>query len=299
MRKQKVTKKWIKMTESILCTTAILSGCFATVSASEIDSVVDYSTMPEYSAYEEIIGDTAATHDGNGSYALYDIDQDGTKELIISFGESNADWVNYIYTLEDGTPQSIGSFYSPVLLYVADDNNGIYSVYGHMGYQKVERIMKQDKQIAIETVMEGDVGDEEYYSNESPIIQSSFPGYEIPSNEQTESSNSYTTTGDLFDRYGGYYTNPDTYRIMKICETNSYYSSYDAVLEVSKCERMSPDAGGVTIYGLEQTSENTAKVIYERKGSVSECGTMTFYDGGVDIYWSSNEINETYVVGMP
>ena len=132
--------------------------------------------MPEYSSYAEVIEDTAATYDKNGNYALYDIDQDGTKELIISFGESDADWTNYVYTLENGMPQSIGNFSNPVLLYTADDNNGIYCVYGHMGYQKVDRITKQDNQILIETVMEGDVGNGEYYSNDSPIIQSSFQG---------------------------------------------------------------------------------------------------------------------------
>lgn len=416
MKEQRGKRKWIKMAESILCTTATLTCCFVTVSAAEANSAVDYSTMPEYSSYAEVIGDTAATHDGNGNYALYDIDQDGTKELIISFGESDADWTNYVYTLENGTPESIGNFYSPVLLYVAEDNNGIYSVYGHMGYQKVDRITKQDKQILIETVMEGDVGSGDYYSNESPIIQSAFPGYGmsqeneedslsglpnyivdfsgtskadgylfpdssnymfqgyseqyqawmyqygineiyarhgyifqtpevaalfaektwyipdesfdesclseierynidflstclstnggdggygIPSNEQSEPSNSYANTGDLFDRYGGYYTNPDTYRIIKVYKADSSYSSYDGILEVSKRERVSPDAGGVTTYGLEQISEDTVKVIYDRKGSVSECGTMTFYDGGANICWSENGTNEKYVVGMP
>lgn len=41
------------------------------------------------------------------------------------------------------------------------------------------------------------------------------------------------------------------------------------------------------------------KIISDRKGTVLECGTMTFYDGGVNIYWSNNGTNETYVVGMP
>lgn len=186
MKEQRGKRKWIKMAESILCTTATLTCCFVTVSAAETNSAVDYSAMPEYSSYAEVIGDTAATHDGNGNYALYDIDQDGAKELIISFGESDADWTNYVYTLENGKPESIGNFYSPVLLYVADDNNGIYSVYGHMGYQKVDRITKQDKQILIETVMEGDVGDGDYYSNGLPIIQSSFPGYGVDQ-DNTES----------------------------------------------------------------------------------------------------------------
>lgn len=412
----------MKTAETVLGMVGILTCCLVTVSATEIDSSVNYSSMPEYSSYTEVIGDTAVVHDGNGNYSLYDIDQDGTRELILSFGESNADWTNYVYTLENGVPVSIGNFYSPVLLYGADDNNGIYSVYGHMGYQKVDRITKQGKQIQIETVTEGDVGSGDYYSNESPIIQLPFPGYEmsqdtaesetneeerlngmpnyivdfsgtskadgylfpdssnylfqgyseqyqawmyqygineiyarhgyifqtpevaalfaektwyvqdesfdesclseierynidflstclstnggdagygIPSNEQSEPSNSYTNTGNLFDRYGGYYTNPDTYRIIKVYEADSSYSSYDGILEVSKRERVSPDEGGVSTYGLEQISEDTVKVIYDKKGTISECGTMTFYDGGANIYWSNNGTNETYVVGMP
>lgn len=415
-------RKCMKTAETVLGMVGILTCCLVTVSATEIDSSVNYSSMPEYSSYTEVIGDTAVAHDGNGNYSLYDIDQDGTRELILSFGESNADWTNYVYTLENGVPVSIGNFYSPVLLYGADDNNGIYSVYGHMGYQKVDRITKQGKQIQIETVTEGDVGSGDYYSNESPIIQLPFPGYEmsqdtaesetneeerlngmpnyivdfsgtskadgylfpdssnylfqgyseqyqawmyqygineiyarhgyifqtpevaalfaektwyvqdesfdesclseierynidflstclstnggdagygIPSNEQSEPSNSYTNTGNLFDRYGGYYTNPDTYRIIKVYEADSSYSSYDGILEVSKRERVSPDEGGVSTYGLEQISEDTVKVIYDKKGTISECGTMTFYDGGANIYWSNNGTNETYVVGMP
>lgn len=412
-------RKCMKTAETVLGMFGILTCCLATVSATETDASVDYSSMPEYSSYAEVIGDTAAAHDGNGNYALYDIDQDGTKELILSFGESDADWTNYVYTLENGAPVSIGNFYSPVLLYGADDNNGIYSVYGHMGYQKVDRITKQGEQIQVETVTEGDVGSGDYYSNESPIIQLPFPGYEmsqdkaeseanekdrlngvpnyivdfsgtskadgylfpdssnymfqgyseqyqawmyqygvneiyarhgyifqtpevaalfsektwyipdesfdesylseierynidflsmclstnggdagygIPSNEQSESSNSYENSGDLFSTYGGYYTNPDTYRIIKVSATDS---SYDGILEVSKNERVSPDAGGVMTYGLEQISEDTVKIISDRKGTVLERGTMTFYDGGATIYWSDNGTSETYVVGMP
>ena len=80
---KKTSKKRIKMMESVLCTVSVLTCCFVTVSASETDQAVDYSSMPEYSSYAEVIGDTAATHDRNGNYTLCDIDQDGTKELII------------------------------------------------------------------------------------------------------------------------------------------------------------------------------------------------------------------------
>lgn len=414
------SKLWIGILIGGLYATNVFSGY--TVYAAEGDKTTDYTSMEEYAYFESVIGDTAAAYSGSGSYALYDIDQDGTRELILSFGESNANWMNYIYTLENGTPFSIGNFYNPVMLYVAEDNNGIYSVYGHMGSQIVNRITKQDKQILIETIMEGDVGEADYYSNGSPIMLADFPGYEmshdevqvemnaeapisegtnytvdysgtsrpdgylfpdssnymfqgysdqyqawmyqygineiyarhgyifqtpevaslfsgktwytpdeyfdesylseverynidflstclsinggdggygLPSNEQSEPSASDTDTWNLFDVYGGYYTNPDTFRIIKIYATNPSYSSYDGILEMSKRERVSPDEGGVMVYELEQSSENTATIISDRKGAVLERGTMTFYDGEVHIYWSDNGTSERYVAGMP
>ena len=61
------------MMEAVLCTVSVLTCCFVTVPASETDSAVDYSSMPEYSSYAEVIEDTAATYDKNGNYALYDL----------------------------------------------------------------------------------------------------------------------------------------------------------------------------------------------------------------------------------
>ena len=46
-------------------------------------------------------------------------------------------------------------------------------------------------------------------------------GYGVPSNEQSEPSNLYENTGNLVNQYGGYYTNPDTYRIIKVYASDS------------------------------------------------------------------------------
>ena len=178
MKKKKNLIKMSVITGLLLTGSSVLGGSINVMAANP----ANYKDMTEYSSYESIINYESIKAENSSPYtdvsvALYDIDQDGTKELLISFGESDADWINYVYTLQNGTPQSIGSFYSPVLLYVADDNKGIYSVYGHMGYQKVDRITKQDEQMLIETVMEGDGGSGDYYSNEAPMIQSSFPEY--------------------------------------------------------------------------------------------------------------------------
>ena len=64
------------------------------------------------------------------SLALYDIDQDGIRELLISHGTCLADWVNDIYTLEDGKYVSyIGNVGRQGLFYTAPDGNGMYFVW--------------------------------------------------------------------------------------------------------------------------------------------------------------------------
>ena len=88
----------------------------------------NYKDMTEYAAYENVIADAGATSGDFGiSLALYDIDQDGIRELLISHGTCLADWVNDIYTLEDGKDVSyIGNVGRQGLFYTAPDGNGMY-----------------------------------------------------------------------------------------------------------------------------------------------------------------------------
>lgn len=122
-----------------------------------------------YAIYEDILFDVGASYGEYSQCALYDIDGDGVLELITSFGESDADWVNDFYTIEDGAVTMLGEYSRAVSFYAADDGNGIYAVYGNMGYQIVERITKSGNGISIEEIMQGEVEDDEYYSNEYPI----------------------------------------------------------------------------------------------------------------------------------
>lgn len=164
--------------KKLMVVIGIIAGCNALLwtgqdkpvyAADEVSEMnVDYTVMEEYASYADIIGETGYIYDNNGGYALYDLDKDGIRELIISTGECNADWINYVYTVNNGAVSSIGNFYSPVMLYEAEDGNGIYSVYGHMGYQIVNRITKQGDQITVETVMKGEA--EEYYENDKEVV---------------------------------------------------------------------------------------------------------------------------------
>ena len=79
-------------------------------------------------------------------YLVYDIDKDGTPELIVKTGTCEADYHGGIYTFQNGRAVQIGedlglghsSFYSD------PGENGIILMYGHMGYASASRISIRD-----------------------------------------------------------------------------------------------------------------------------------------------------------
>ena len=85
-----------------VCSSMIFTNNFEVMA----DNSTNYKDMSEYAKYEGVIADTQAslgpTPLMQATVALYDIDQDGTKELILSYGTCLADWTNDIYTLQDG-----------------------------------------------------------------------------------------------------------------------------------------------------------------------------------------------------
>lgn len=140
------------------------SANFANESNGNIDYLGTYSSILEeichsYDDYEYC------------EYTLYDLDGDGIKELITSEGTCNADWLNNVYTLGDGQYVTmIGQFYGSVMLYVAEDGNGLYAVSGRSEYQNIDQITKNGSQLQVETIMSGENGfEEDYYSNDNPV----------------------------------------------------------------------------------------------------------------------------------
>lgn len=130
----------------------------------QLNADVDY-----LQAYSSIVEEIWHSYDEYCEYTLFDLDQDGIKELITSQGTCDADWTNDVYTIEDGYISMIGQFYGAVMLYVAEDGNGLYAVYGHMGFQNIDQITKKGSQLQVDTIMNGDIGEEDYYSNDNPV----------------------------------------------------------------------------------------------------------------------------------
>ena len=130
MSKRKNLFKISIVTSVLLLSSIAFSGSTDVMASNPIN----YKNMPEYATYESVIADAGATEGNLGiSVALYDIDQDGIRELIISHGTCLADWVNDVYTLQDGKYVSmIGTVGDQGMFYTAPDGNGMYFVWGKL-----------------------------------------------------------------------------------------------------------------------------------------------------------------------
>ena len=132
----------------------------------ETEAALDY-----YEIYDGVLVNTRADAGLDTTYALYDIDGDGIKEMITSQGTCNADWYNVVYTTSrNGEVSMIGKFYRNVSLYVAEYGNGIYTLYGIQGYQEVNRITKSGNSISEDLISTKELQPgEEYDELEHPI----------------------------------------------------------------------------------------------------------------------------------
>lgn len=138
--------------------------------STEATTVAQASSTPaptkpvvDYTVYEEPLEQVYNDYGSSGEYALYDLNGDGIKELLISAGPDDAEWMVNVYTIENGEFSLINGFYTGASqLYEAPDGNGIYSVYSHMGYMKIDRITYNGSSANMTTVSETDNGDDEY-----------------------------------------------------------------------------------------------------------------------------------------
>lgn len=140
--------------------------------AEEGTAAVDQPMMDEPISIDDLYGtvlfDYESAYGSDCAYAIYDMDDDGAEELIVSWGTSAADWTNTVYTVDDNANVvEVGEFYGLVSLYEAENGDGIYSVYGHMGYQQVEWVTKHGNELCAETILSEET--EEYYQNDNPI----------------------------------------------------------------------------------------------------------------------------------
>lgn len=128
------------------------------------------STQADYvAAYQNLVNDVYDTYGEFCDYSLYDIDKNGTPELILLEGTCEADYYNYVYTYEDGRAVLLDKLLGSMNFYGMPDQNGMITVRGKQGYQCVDQITISGEKLVDNELFHGEVTDGEYYSNEYEI----------------------------------------------------------------------------------------------------------------------------------
>ncbi len=113
------------------------------------------------------------------TYTIYDIDKDGTPELIIRLGDNEAEYRWKFYTFENGDIIELGEYTaSHSALYGISNENGVYAHEAIQGYERLVKLEKENGKIVPEVVIaEHEV---EHFSNGDDYTQ--LPNYleEIP-----------------------------------------------------------------------------------------------------------------------
>lgn len=92
-------------------------------------------------AYQKILDDTYSKYQSsNGKYLeyhVYDVDQDGTEELIVRNGTCEADYMWYLYTYSGGKAVSVDTFAGGHSALYTCSSGGFYCMHAQMGYEEV------------------------------------------------------------------------------------------------------------------------------------------------------------------
>lgn len=139
------------------------------------------NTVNYRAAFQYILEDAYKHYGESCKYTLFDLDNDGVKELILSEGTCNADWINDVYCVNDyGLGLGIGSFARPVVLYEAPDGNGIYAVWGNQGLEEVTRITKNGSELEEELILSDSINyDENYITYPNEIMTAYANDYSL------------------------------------------------------------------------------------------------------------------------
>ncbi len=87
-------------------------------------------------------------------YFLYDLDGDGDRDMIVSHGNSNADWSNDVFENKSGKLYNIGSVPELNRWFEGDSKKGVYAVAERMGNCRVRSVYIKDGKLFQDVVYE-------------------------------------------------------------------------------------------------------------------------------------------------
>ncbi len=168
--------------------TTIVCACLILALVISLSPVRAAAEEPAWvAAYKEVLTQRAAQAfreaEGLGvnpeiGFLVYDIDKDGTPELLIKYGTCEADFRGPIYTFRNGQAFQVGEdlFLGHASFYSDPNENGIILMHGHMGYAWAERFSITDG-LEAELLYEDDLNPR---LQEDPDAEYIYPGDVIP-----------------------------------------------------------------------------------------------------------------------
>ena len=137
------------------------------------DAAVDGRSIAVRSSYRDVLDDCLWDAD---YYTIYDIDKDGTSELMVLMGHYEAEYYYEVYSYSDAEKaHPVGRFEGGhVGLYGIPQENGMYAQEAFQGLETIFLITLQNGEVKQETVSSQDVGDGDYTELDNPIEISSL-----------------------------------------------------------------------------------------------------------------------------
>lgn len=148
------------------------------------ENVPFYGYESDEAEYEQLIQEGMCRVDG---YYLYDINKDGIPELVVKFGTCEADYIGHCYTFDGEKTvflEEVGLGHAG--LYTDPENNGVIYLWGHMGYQCMQRWSMEGNELLMEELFEEDINDDPdaWYTEVSEIVPGSAPLTEMRNEEE-------------------------------------------------------------------------------------------------------------------
>jgi len=158
---------------------AFLAICLVIGTVASAPKVVAYGEG-SYGAYWQVLLDVHEEfNDEYGmvqylEYALYDMDNNGVKELIVQAGTCEADYVWRIYTIVNNVVNFIGETFGGHSMLFACPDEGFYNMMGHMGYEEICRVVYINQVVLEEPISAKELADDEDYSTPGVPIRTAY-----------------------------------------------------------------------------------------------------------------------------
>lgn len=118
------------------------------------------------------------THDEWIEYYLYDMNCDGTNELILQTGTCEGDFIFRFYTITDGKAEEVGqteAFHSGLF---RCESGGLYRQVVHMGYEEIYQITMSSGKISEKSISQKTLESEDSYTElPGPLRQHTLEEY--------------------------------------------------------------------------------------------------------------------------